>query len=186
MSSITTTPRDLGAYRPSAVSWGSIFAGCFMFLAIEVTFGLLGLAIFASAAAPNAAHPVSGMSTGIGIWTVILSIIALYFAGKTAGRLSGTTNRNIGIYHGLVTFGMSIFATVLIAAMTVGSTTTAGTNLTQYSNNTLTNAVSTGGWWIFFACLLAMIASAIGGSHGAREEAAPVATIDRDRNIRAA
>ena len=182
----TTTPRDLSALRTSAISWGSIFAGCFMFLAIEVTFGLLGLAIFASAANPNAAHPVGGMSTGMGIWTIILSIIALYFAGKTAGRLSNATDRNIGMYHGLVTFGMSIFTTVLIAALTLGSTVGGTGTLTRFNNNTMASAIATGGWWIFFACLLAMIAAGIGGSHGVRRDIAPVATVDRDRGLRAA
>ena len=187
MASITTTPGELGSYRPSAISWGSIFAGCFMFIAIEVTFGLLGLAIFASAANPNAAHPVGGMSTGIGIWTIVLSIIALYFAGKTAARLSGAVTSNIGLYHGLVTYGMSIFATVLIAAMTLGSTVAGNANLNGVNNATVASTISTGGWWIFFACLLGMIAAAIGGSHGVRNQMrAPVANIEHDRNLRAA
>lgn len=187
MASITTTPGDLGTYRPSAISWGSIFAGCFIFLAIEVTFGLLGMAIFASAANPNAAA-IGGMSVGAGIWVVVLSIIAMYFAGKTASRVSGTTTRTLGMYHGLVTFGMSIFATILVAALTVGSTVAGNATLSRFSNNTLASAISTSGWWIFFACLLGMIAASIGGSHGVnRELKAQVTTtpIDRER-LRAA
>ena len=186
MASITTAlPRDVGLRR-SEISWSAIFAGCFMFLAIEVTFGLLGLAIFATAANPNAAHPVGGMSTGIGIWTIVLSIIALYFAGKTAGRLSGTVDRTIGMYHGLVTFGMSIFATVLIASLAMGSTS-AGANASQLGSATIASAVSTGGWWLFFAFLLAFIASAAGGSHGAQVDKRSVQEpTSIDRNIRAA
>lgn len=189
MSSITATPRDIVAFRPSAISWGSVFAGCFMFLAIEVTFGLLGLAIFASAANPNTAHPVGGMSTGIGIWTIVLSIIALYFAGKTATRLSGATTRTSGIYHGLVTYGMSIFAAILIAALSVGSTVAGNANLGRIGGNTMDSVITTSGWWLFFACLLGMIAAAIGGSHGSLGEqrvSATATTIDRDRNLRAA
>lgn len=186
MASITTAlPRDVGVRR-SEISWSAIFAGCFMFLAIEVTFGILGLAIFASAANPQASHPVGGMSTGIGIWTIVLSIIALYFAGKTAGRLSGTVDRTIGMYHGLVTFGMSIFATVLIASLVMGSTSS-GVAANQVGSGTIAGAVSTGGWWMFFAFLLAFLASAGGGSHGAQVERRTVqqpTTIDRD--IRAA
>src|SRR6185437_1909013 len=86
----------------SRMSWPAIFAGTFVFLAIEVTFGVLGTAVFASAANPASAHPVSGMSAGIGIWLVILSIIALYFGGRAASALSGTTSSHVGMYHGLV------------------------------------------------------------------------------------
>ena len=181
MGSTTAFPSDPAVFRSSAVSWGSIFAGTFVFLAIEVTFGLLGLALF-GAANPGAVHPVAGMSFGIGIWTVVLSIIALYFAGRTASRLSGTSTGNIGMYHGLVTYGMCIFATVIIAAMTLGSTIAANANATNVSNNYLINAVSTGGWWIFFACLLGMIAAVVGGSQGLRRELrTPATTIDRER-----
>jgi hypothetical protein len=160
-----------------------------MFLAIEITFGLLGVAIFATAANPNAAQPVGGMSTGIGIWTVVLSIIALYFAGKTASRMSGAVTRNAGLYHGLVTFGLSLFAAILIAAMTLSSTVAGSASITHVGSNTLASAISTSGWWLFVACVLGMIAAAIGGSHGVRNElrtSATTTTIDRDRNLRAA
>src|SRR5579862_7030360 len=95
-------------------SWPAIFAGTFVFLAIEVTFLALGIAIFGgSAAAPGSAT----MTTGISIWAGILTLFALYFGGRTAGRLSGTADRNIAMYHGLVVFGMSIFAAILVAVM---------------------------------------------------------------------
>ena len=164
MASTTVTPSDYGL-RTSAVSWGAIFAGTFMFLAIEITFGLLGTAIFASATNPNASH--GGINAGLGIWAIVLSFVALYFAGKTASRLAAAPTRGNGLYHGLVTYGMSLFATVLVTALALGSTTAANSGVSQLSNATIVNAVSTAGWWIFFACLAGMIASAIGGTHGA-------------------
>lgn len=184
MASISTTaPRDLGNYRRSGLSWSAIFAGCFLFLAIEVTFGVLGMAIFASAAGRQAAQPSTGMSIGVGIWTVVLSIIALYFAGKTAGRLSGVVDRNLGVYHGLVTFGMSIFASVLLFSLAIGSSSM-GVNATRLSAPKLISDLSTGGWWLFIALLLGFVASATGGSHGAISAqlgfAAP-ANIDREK-----
>lgn len=164
MASTTVTPSEYGL-RSSAVSWGAIFAGTFMFLAIEVTFGLLGTAIFASAANPNAGH--GGINTGIGIWAIVLSFMAMYFAGKTASRLSAAPTRNNGLYHGLVTFGMCLFATILVVALAIGSTTSGNTGVTQVGNNTVASAIATAGWWIFFACLAGMIAAAVGGTHGA-------------------
>jgi hypothetical protein len=55
------------AYRNDIVpvrrrtDWGAIWAGVFTFIAVWSVFGLLGEAIFASTANPNAAHPVTGM-----------------------------------------------------------------------------------------------------------------------------
>src|SRR5689334_12220481 len=59
-------------------SWSAIFAGTFVFLAIEMTFLALGIAIFGG----SASTPTSGtMATGIAIWAGILTLFALYFGG---------------------------------------------------------------------------------------------------------
>jgi hypothetical protein len=181
----TAAPRDLGLYRHSELSWSAIFAGCFMFLAIEVTFGVLGTAIFASAANPRSANPVGGMSTGIGIWLVVLTIISMYFAGKTASRVSGTNDRNLGMYHGLVTFGMSIFATVLVLSMAMGSSAST-VNPGRFGAGTIANAVSTAGWWLFAALVLGFIAASVGGTHGVQSSRNAQEPVNIDRNLRAA
>lgn len=181
---MATQPLSTVAPRDTYFSWGSIFAGTFVFLAIEVTFGLLGSAIFASAANPAQAHPVSGgVSWGLGIWMVVLSIIACYFGGKTAGRLSGTTDTNRGMYQGLVVFGMAIFTTILVLALSLGSTVRNGAaNPANYTAATVADVVAKGGFWLFVALVLSMIAAGIGGSHGARQKI--VAVTERRDNIR--
>ena len=63
----------------SRVDWGAIWAGVFAFIRIWSVFGLLGAAIFASAANPQAAQPVTGMGWGMGIWAIVLTIIAIVF-----------------------------------------------------------------------------------------------------------
>lgn len=159
----TATPSPV----PRAFSWSGIFAGTFLFLAIEVTFGILGMAIFASASNPTGPQPVStGIHWGMGIWMVILSIISMYFAGKLAARLSGAPSRNSGMYAGLVTFGMCIFTTVLIVAFALGSTVGGHTGIAYAAPTAIANVLATGGYWVFVALVLAMIAAASGGIHG--------------------
>lgn len=162
-----------------AFSWTGIFAGTFLFLAIEATFGILGVAIFTSATNPASANPVGpGISAGVGIWMVVLSIIAFYFAGKLAGRLTGATTRNIGMYAGLVTFGMSIFSSIMVTAFILGSTVAgAGANgIANVSPYRLDSILTTGGYWLFIALVLAMISAAMGGIHGASSSGLRVAT----------
>ncbi len=164
MTSVSTiVPREA-----PRTSWSSIFAGTFVFLAIELTFGVLGMAIFAGAANPRAANPVGGMSVGIGIWMIVLSIIALYFAGRAAGHLSGALRRLAGFYHGLVTFGLSCFAAILIASMALSST--AGPNVNAgnpalYSATSLLDVAAKGGWILWLALLLGGITCCIGGAN---------------------
>jgi hypothetical protein len=152
---------------PRAFSWSGIFAGTFLFLAIEATFGILGVAIFASATNPASANPVGpGISAGVGIWMVVLSIIALYFGGKLAARLSGANTKNVGMYAGLVTFGMCIFTSVLITALTLGSTVSGATGIGYASPVRVADMLTTGGYWLFVALVLGMISAASGGIHG--------------------
>lgn len=73
------------------VDWGAIWAGVFVFVGIWSVFGLLGMAIFASAANANTQNPVMGMSVGMGIWAVVLTIVAMYVAGRETGRLAAVT-----------------------------------------------------------------------------------------------
>lgn len=149
------------------ISWPAIFAGTFVFLAILVTFGLLGTAIFASAVNPSSAHPLAGMSVGMGIWLIVLSIISLYFGGRTAAVLSATRDSHLGMYHGLTTFGFSVFTSMVVTALMLGSTMTTPATADAASPATVGHVVATAGYWVFFALLLGMIAAGIGGSQGA-------------------
>jgi hypothetical protein len=154
-------------------SWSGIFAGTFVYLAIETTFGLLGAAIFSSASSPKAGVPTSpSMSTGFQVWMVVLSIIALYFAGKTSSKLLARDG-NLAMYHGLVTFGMSVFSTILIIAISLVGATTMATTRT----GGVAGSISAGGeWWLFVAFVLSMIAAGLGGMHGAPGVAATATT----------
>jgi hypothetical protein len=135
------------------VSWSSVFAGTFVFLAIEATFGLLAWAIFGSISAAQ------GLSAGAGIWMIILSIIALYFGAKAAAHLSDVDRKLNGMYYGLVTFGLSIFSTILIATMVAGSTGS--------TSRTLLGLGAANAVWLFATLILGGIAAGIGGAHAA-------------------
>ena len=148
-------------------SWSGIFSGTFLFLAIEATFGVLGVAIFTAAINPRSANPIGpGISIGSGVWMIVLTIIALYFAGKLASTHSATTTRNSGMYAGLVTFGMCVFASFLITSLTLGNTFGRHIVGESASGFTVADFIIVGGYWLFAAMVLGMIAAASGGIHG--------------------
>jgi hypothetical protein len=148
-------PRRIGA------SWSSIFAGTFLFLAIESTFVLLAMAIFPSM------RTAGTLAIGPGIWMIILSIIALYFGAKAAGHLSGEARKLDGMYYGLVTFGMSIFSSLLIANIILGNTTT--------GEAALPKIVTANALWLFVTLILGGISAGIGGSQGVARTTKPSA-----------
>lgn len=129
-------------------SWGAIFAGTFVFLAIEATFGLLAVAIFGTSAVP-------GIGAGKGIWAIVLSFIAVGIAARATVHLGGISNSWSAMYHGLATFGLCIFTSFLIAV---------GMSLAvPAAAMSAVNVIGANPTWLFFTLLAAGIA-AIGGA----------------------
>ncbi len=159
-------------------SWSAIFAGTFVFLAIEITFLALGIAIFG-----GTTSPASGtMATSILVWAGILTLFALYFGGRTAGRLSGTGSRNIAMYHGLVTFGMSIFSALVVAVMILAPAEIASAGNASLSLLTVRHMFVEGGYALFAALLVGGILACIGAASEAKHNAAP--PVERPSNLR--
>ncbi|MGE5072860.1 MAG: hypothetical protein ACM3MF_05470, partial [Anaerolineae bacterium] len=89
------------------------------------------------------------------------------------------------MYHGLITFGMSVFTTVLVLALVLGSTV-AGTRMAAQATTgwSALNVVATGGWALFCSLFLGMIACAAGASQNARPLAGTGARIEERPDVR--
>jgi hypothetical protein len=145
-------------------NWGAIWAGMFSFLAIWSVFGMLGFSIFASSANPNAAHPVTGLSVGMAVWGVILTIIAMFVGGRVTGQLAGISNVRHGMVQGMIMFGLSVAAALIIIVLggnTVGATqVSAGAVHSSYVLTLLSDL----GWTLFVALFLGWLAAMAGAS----------------------
>ncbi|HUO16833.1 MAG TPA: hypothetical protein VMX38_17755 [Verrucomicrobiae bacterium] len=169
-------PGPLLAQR--GVDWGAIWAGVFTFVAIWSVFGTLGAAIFTSSANSNAVNPISGMSVGMSIWAIVLTIIAMYVAGMETGRLAQVATRRDGMLHGMAMFGLSVVAALVILVIGSASLTGGtGTAATAHSPYYLT-VISELGWAGFVALFLGWLAALGGASSGAR----PRPQVD-DKNV---
>ncbi|MDK6233301.1 hypothetical protein QP110_03385 [Aerococcus sp. UMB10185] len=119
--------RYLGAGDKEAgynLSWGAIFAGVVTFIALMITLGFIGNAIGFGTVSPKASDPMSGVGTGVLIWTVIQLILS--FLG--AGFVSGITARRVGVVHGFLTWAVSTIATfILLSVATVSILSSVGT-----------------------------------------------------------
>lgn len=118
--------RYLGAGDKEAgynLSWGAIFAGVVTFIALMITLGFIGNAIGFGTVSPKASDPMSGVGTGLLIWTVIQLILS--FLG--AGFVAGVTARRVGVVHGFLTWAVSTIATfILLSVATVSILSSVG------------------------------------------------------------
>ena len=69
------------------ISWGAIFAGCFVSLIVYLVLSVLGTAIGASAIDPlSDASPLSGFGKGTGIWLGVTTLVSVLIGAFIAGR----------------------------------------------------------------------------------------------------
>ena len=132
-------------YYGPGTRWGAIWAGVFTFAAIWGVFEALGVAIFPS---------LTGV--GIQVWTVILTIIAMYVAGLETGRLAAIANRHDGLVHGMIMFGLAAVSAVILTAFSAGVLTGSNAARAVY--------IPTGTQWGYFCALFFGWLAAMGGA----------------------
>jgi hypothetical protein len=104
-------------------SWGAIFAGAFVTLAIFLTLQLLGAGIGASALDLTGSRITSARSFGIGaaIWWFITGLIALFIGGWVAGRLGWRWSKLERALHGLTVWSLFYIAMFLLTLTAAGA-----------------------------------------------------------------
>lgn len=108
------------------ISWGAIIAGIVTFLALLITFSLIGSAIGFGTVSPTSNDPLDNVGTGVLIWTVIAFVLSLFGGGFVAGM----TSRRMGVIHGFLTWASGVLALVLaVSFITTGLFSVIGSTL---------------------------------------------------------
>ncbi len=113
------------------VSWGAIFAGTLVTIAVFLTLQILGAGIGASALDLTGSRITSGRSLGIGaaIWWFITGLIALFIGGWVAGRLGWRLDRLERALHGLTVWSLFYVAMFLLTLTALGALVGGGVSL---------------------------------------------------------
>jgi hypothetical protein len=99
------------------------------------------------------------------IWTVILSIIAMFVAGRITGQLTGP--QNSVMLHAIVMFGLSVTAALL--NLVVGGNAFGNTQLAGTGQGCVIGLFTDLGWPLFIALFLGWLA-AMGGAMSVHKE----------------
>ncbi|SES23794.1 PhnA-like protein [Rhizobium sp. NFR03] len=105
------------------VSWGSIFAGVALALAVQFLLNLLGVGIGAAVIDPaQYDNPqASTFSIAGGAWFVVSGIIASFVGGYVASRLSGRASKSTGGYHGVTAWAVTALVVLYLLTTSVGA-----------------------------------------------------------------
>jgi hypothetical protein len=101
------------------VSWGAIWAGVMVALGMETLFTLFGLFIGFDMYNPTAANPWAGVSIWSMAWYLVTAGWSMFFGAWCAARLSGVPLRRFAVLHGITTWGLATFATLLVVTSSV-------------------------------------------------------------------
>ena len=124
------------------VSWGAIFAGTVIAMALMVFFATLGIAIGAAAIDPaSEANPLSGMGIGSGLYLVITQLLSLAVGGFAAAKLAGVPRTTSSILHGLSVWALSTLLALWLAISGAGAIFGAASSLVGNTARAATNVV---------------------------------------------
>jgi hypothetical protein len=104
------------------ISWGAIFAGVIIAVAIQIVLGILGTGIGLTMVDPSEGTTpgAAGFGIGAGLYWLITTIIALGAGGYAAARVAGVHDRFDGLVHGLVVWGVTLLLTLYLLTSVVG------------------------------------------------------------------
>lgn len=104
------------------ISWPAIFAGALVAVGIQLLLALLGIGIGAGAIDPKEEqNPMAGVGTGALIWWIASFLLALFFGGWVAGRLTGTRNKFNDSVHGVLTWVVFVLLNLWLLTSAAGS-----------------------------------------------------------------
>ncbi|MGO4353226.1 PhnA-like protein [Rhizobium sp. RAF36] len=111
-----------GAYF-NKISWGAIFAGIALALAMQFLLNLLGVGIGAAVIDPTTSDNPAASTFSIvsAIWFVAAGIFASFVGGYVSSRLSGRPSRSTGGYHGLTTWAATTIVVLYLLTTSVGA-----------------------------------------------------------------
>lgn len=104
------------------VSWGAVFAGVIIVLAVQLLLSMLGLGIGLSTVNLTEGGTPNASSLGIGAaaWWGISYLIALLAGGYVAARLAPSRLSFGGALHGLLTWAFALLVTFYLLTTAVG------------------------------------------------------------------
>jgi len=125
------------------VSWGGIWGGVLVALAVLVLLASLGLAVGASAVNPNDADAES-VGIGAAIWSAATLLIALYVGGMVATRIGATHDRSTSLFEGVLVWIVNVLLVAYLAGTGIGLLATGAFKLVGGATQAI-GAIATGG-----------------------------------------
>lgn len=107
---------------PTRLSWGAVFAGVVIAVAVQLLLGILGAGIGLTMVDPveGTTPGAAGFGIGAGLYWLVTTVLALGAGGYAAARVAGVHERFDALVHGLVVWGVTLILTLYLLTSAVG------------------------------------------------------------------
>lgn len=122
-------PQRAPAMRQERVSWGGIFAGTAIALALMVLFSTIGMAIGAMTIDPEGGVSLGGLSIFSVIYVIVTQLISVAAGAFAAARLAGTPRTMAAMMHGAAVWAVTTLVAAFMAVSAGGAVITATSSL---------------------------------------------------------
>jgi hypothetical protein len=104
------------------ISWGAVFAGVAIILAVQITLALLGAGIGLGTIDPMAQDTpeAATFGTAAGIYWAVSILLSVLLGGWVAGRLAGIPRNFDGLIHGVLAWSVGTLLTVYLLTTSIG------------------------------------------------------------------
>lgn len=163
----------------SRLSWGSVIAGVFIAIAVQLIFAALGTwAGFGIADIANIEN-LGDVATAVGLFIALPALISAFAGGFVASWLATSWTVGNGLWHGGVVWALSLVTTLLMSAY-FGVTGVLGFATSPEAINRffpttpdvaaeeITATTATYSGWFLLGAIVALIAALVGGWVGTR------------------
>ncbi|MGE0313710.1 MAG: hypothetical protein AB7P21_19025 [Lautropia sp.] len=119
-----------GAVTTSRVSWGAIFVGAIIAIALMILLSLLGLGIGAASIDPLSGEgSIQAKAGGSAVYIVFSQLVALGAGGYVAAKMAGVPRLLPSAIHGVAVWAVATIATVWLATGAVGAVVSGGLSM---------------------------------------------------------
>ena len=143
------------------VSWGGVWGGVLVAIALLLLLSALGVAIGTTAIDPERSDPAKVM-TAAGIWGAVSLLVALFVGGMVATRIGMVFDRATGLYEGILVWIVAAALMAIFAGSGIGLMPAFSIDL---------DAGRMAAWMGFAAMLLSLVAAIAGALAGCRNAA---------------
>jgi hypothetical protein len=110
---------SLGNAAGLRVSWGGIWGGVLVAIGLLLLLTVLGVAIGVTAVDPGDTE-ASTVGTGVGVWSGLSLLIALFVGGLVSTRIGAIFDRTTGFFEGALVWAVSVLFMIYLATTGIG------------------------------------------------------------------